>query len=92
MFSTESFSIFYLLSLILTVYFRVFFLGRFRQVIQSIFAAIMPSPLPRAGTTIIGRLAVKERGRGIYPTAEVFSFEFHRLENITRDEPINLAW
>jgi hypothetical protein len=48
-------------------------------------------PLPGAGTIIIGQLAVKERGRGIYPVAEVFSFDFHRLENITRDEPINLA-
>jgi hypothetical protein len=33
-------------------YFRVFFLGRFRQVMQSIFAAILPSPLVGAGTLI----------------------------------------
>ena len=58
---------------------------------QSIFAAILPSPLVGAGTLITRWLDVKGRDRGIHLATEVNHIEFHRFENIIRAEPAKLA-
>jgi len=58
---------------------------------QSIFAAILPSPIVEVGTLITRYLVVKGRGRLIHLSKGVFPVEIHWLKNIKPVELDDLA-
>ena len=58
---------------------------------QSIFAAILPSPLVGAATLIIRYLDVKGTGLGMQVADGRFPVEIRRFENIITTETIELA-